>query len=85
MKLIILLYLFLGVISCGKITGRGVWPHESMALVVSGNILLIALLIIGFVHACRKGRFLGFDRWLWLICTVGAYAAGVVGNTTLSN
>jgi hypothetical protein len=57
-----------------------VWPHESTGLVVGGNILFAGLLLVGFVHASRRGRFLGFDRWLWLVCTVGSYAAGVISN-----
>lgn len=85
MKLIIILYLFLGVITCGKLTGHGPWPHESQAFVIGGNALLLLLLIVGFVHATRKDKFLGFDKWIWLAMTIGAYAAGAISNATFLN
>src|SRR5438876_613733 len=34
MKLFIIFYLFFGVLTCGKITGHGLWTNESMPVLV---------------------------------------------------
>ena len=83
MKIFIVFYLFFGVLTCASITGRGLWNHESLGTIIGGNAVLACLLVLGFVHALKKGKFLGFDKWLWLAVTVGAYVAGVVCNITM--
>jgi hypothetical protein len=83
MKILIVFFLLFGVLTCASITGRGLWNHESATTIVGGNAALAVLLVLGFVHAVKKGRFLGFDQWLWLAITAGAYVTGVICNLTI--
>jgi len=80
MKLIFLLYFFFGMITCGRVTGRGLWPDESIAVVCGGNIVLAGTMVLGLIHARRRGRFLGLSWWMWGMVSVGFYGGGALIN-----
>jgi hypothetical protein len=84
-KIIILFYMGLGMITCGKVTGQGAWPKESMLFVVGGNALLAGLLVLGLVHAKQHGNFLGFSKWQWAISSAGCYLVGIIINLAIGD
>ena len=80
-RLIILLYLFVGDATAGWFTGRmAVIDRWRWPAVVAGNALAAGLFWVGRRQAARRGKFLGFDPWLWMIATTLCYALGVVLN-----
>jgi hypothetical protein len=81
MRLVILLYFLVGDTTAGRFTGRVTLVDKvSLAWVIAGNAVAAALFLIGLRHAMKRGKFLGFDKRLWVASTVSCYLLGIVLN-----
>ncbi|CAN5537083.1 hypothetical protein BH10PLA1_BH10PLA1_20770 [soil metagenome] len=69
-------YLVLGLITANRLTGRPSIDGETPLLLMLGNLIFVPIGFAGFVRATRKGRFLTFDKSLWLVCSLGSYVLG---------
>lgn len=77
-EVLAVVYLSLGAVTVGKLTGHDYFPRESAESVAGWNVALVAVSLWSWSVARRRGRVFGFEWTHWTLLSVGAYAVGAV-------